>query len=108
MTAKGTSDGCFDSFNGKCTHDGNFKHFTSNVLSISYFQASIKHSFRLKICEWMFDFDFFDQWRYDFFFDKVDTNQMVLRLDSIVFGLFFRDSFDDCEFVFVVYQMLHE
>lgn len=58
MAAKDASDRGFDPFNGECAHDGNFKHFTGDVLSVSYFKASIKHGFGLVKCKDMVKFDF--------------------------------------------------
>ncbi len=73
MAAKDSSDRGFDPFNGECTHDGNFKHFASDIFSVSYLQASVKHSFGLKKCEDIIDFDFLDQGGNSFFLNKVNT-----------------------------------
>jgi hypothetical protein len=43
----------------------------------------------------MLEFDFLYESCDSFFLDKVDTQKMVFGFNSIIFGLFFRDSFDD-------------
>jgi len=85
VTAEHSSHWSLDPLYRQRTHYRDLQDLTRDILNVTDPQTSIKHRLRLVKREHILRLNFFDQRRYSLFFYQVNSHQMVLGFDSVIF-----------------------
>ncbi len=108
MTAEYPPHRSLDPFNSKRTYDRYLDHLACYIFSISDLKTSVQHIFGFVKTKYVINSDFLYNSRYRPIFHQINSDQMILRLNAIVFWLLFRNSLNNRNFVLMVYQVLSQ